>query len=75
MVCLVYFLGNKGETKPIYVFAYMLCETIVILPMVLFWGMAMGVLNPSESKRWMGLIGAAGDSGLHIGGVYNLNRK
>ena len=68
MVCLVYFLGNKGETKPIYVFAYMLCETIVILPMVLFWGMAMGVLNPSESKRWMGLIGAAGTLGCILAG-------
>jgi hypothetical protein len=68
MVCLVYFLGNKGETKLIYVFAYMLCETIVILPMVLFWGMAMGVLNPSESKRWMGLIGAAGTLGCILAG-------
>ena len=68
MVCLVYFFGNKGETKPIYVFAYMLCETIVILPMVLFWGMAMGVLNPSESKRWMGLIGAAGTLGCILAG-------
>jgi hypothetical protein len=68
MVALVYFLGDKGEAKPIYVFAYMLCETIVILPMVLFWGMAMGVLNPSESKRWMGLIGAAGTVGCILAG-------
>ena len=68
MVCIVYFFGNKGETKPIYVFAYMLCETIVILPMVLFWGMAVGVLNPTESKRWMGLIGAAGTLGCILAG-------
>ena len=68
MVCLVYIFGNKGETKPIYVFAYMLCETIVILPMVLFWGMAMGVLNPTESKKWMGLIGAAGTLGCILAG-------
>tara|TARA_B110000003_G_scaffold251839_2_gene265899 strand:- start:4794 stop:6902 length:2109 start_codon:yes stop_codon:yes gene_type:complete len=68
MVCLVYLFGNKGETKPIYVFAYMLCETIVILPMVLFWGMAMGVLNPTESKKWMGLIGAAGTLGCILAG-------
>lgn len=68
MVCVVYLFGNKGETKPIYVFAYMLCETIVILPMVLFWGMAVGVLNPTESKRWMGLIGAAGTLGCILAG-------
>ena len=68
MVCIVYFFGNKGETKPIYVFAYMLCETIVILPMVLFWGMAVGVLNPTESKKWMGLIGAAGTLGCILAG-------
>ncbi|MBT5915246.1 MAG: hypothetical protein HOH60_02745 [Opitutae bacterium] len=68
MVCVVYLFGNKGETKPIYVFAYMLCETIVILPMVLFWGMAVGVLNPTESKRWMGLIGAAGTIGCILAG-------
>ena len=68
MVCMVYLFGNKGETKPIYVFAYMLCETIVILPMVLFWGMAVGVLNPTESKKWMGLIGAAGTVGCILAG-------
>ena len=68
LVPIVYFLGGKGETKPIYVFAYMLCETIVILPMVLFWGMAMGVLNPTESKRWMGMIGAAGTLGCILAG-------
>jgi hypothetical protein len=68
MVFVVYLFGNKGETKPIYVFAYMLCETIVILPMVLFWGMAMGVLNPTESKKWMGLIGAAGTIGCILAG-------
>ena len=68
LVPIVYFLGEKGGTKPIYVFAYMICETIVILPMVLFWGMAMGVLNPTESKRWMGLIGAAGTLGCILAG-------
>ena len=68
LVPIVYLLGGKGETKPIYVFAYMLCETIVILPMVLFWGMAMGVLNPTESKRWMGMIGAAGTLGCILAG-------
>ena len=68
MVCLVYFFGNDGVNKPIYVFAYMLCETIVILPMVLFWGMAVGVLNPTESKKWMGFIGAAGTIGCILAG-------
>ena len=68
LVPIVFLFGAKGETKPIYVFAYMLCETIVILPMVLFWGMAMGVLNPTESKRWMGLIGAAGTLGCILAG-------
>ena len=42
LVPIVFLFGELGQTKPIYVFAYMLCETIVILPMVLFWGMAMG---------------------------------
>ena len=68
MVCAVYFFGAKGENKPIYIFAYMLCETIVILPMVLFWGMAVGVLNPTESKKWMGFIGAAGTVGCIVAG-------
>ena len=68
MVCIVYFLGKDGGNKPIYIFAYMLCETIVILPMVLFGGMAVGVLNPTESKRWMGLIGAAGTLGCILAG-------
>ena len=68
LVPTVFFFGEMGQTKPIYVFAYMLCETIVILPMVLFWGMAMGVLNPTESKRWMGLIGAAGTLGCILAG-------
>lgn len=68
LVPIVFLFGAMGETKPIYVFAYMLCETIVILPMVLFWGMAMGVLNPTESKQWMGLIGAAGTVGCILAG-------
>ncbi len=68
LVPIVFLFGAKGETKPIYVFAYMLCETMVILPMVLFWGMAMGVLNPTESKRWMGFIGAAGTLGCILAG-------
>ena len=36
--------------------------------MVLFWGMAVGVLNPSESKKWFGLIGAAGTCGCILAG-------
>jgi hypothetical protein len=68
LVPIVFLFGEMGQTKPIYVFAYMLCETIVILPMVLFWGMAMGVLNPTESKQWMGLIGAAGTLGCILAG-------
>jgi ATP/ADP translocase len=56
------------ETKAIYAFAYMICEVIVILPMVLFWGMAVGVLNPTESKKWMGMIGAAGTCGCILAG-------
>jgi hypothetical protein len=68
LVPIVFLFGELGQTKPIYVFAYMLCETIVILPMVLFWGMAMGVLNPTESKQWMGLIGAAGTLGCILAG-------
>jgi hypothetical protein len=68
IIALVFFFGAKGETKSIYVFAYMLCEVIVILPMVLFWGMAVGVLNPTESKKWMGMIGAAGTCGCILAG-------
>jgi len=68
IIALVFFFGAKGETKSVYVFAYMLCEVIVILPMVLFWGMAVGVLNPTESKKWMGMIGAAGTCGCILAG-------
>ncbi len=68
IIALVFYLGNSGENKIIYVFAYMLCEVIVILPMVLFWGMAVGVLNPTESKKWMGMIGAAGTCGCILAG-------
>ena len=46
----------------------MICEVIVILPMVLFWGMAVGVLDPTESKKWMGMIGAAGTCGCILAG-------
>lgn len=48
--------------------AYMVCEVVVVMPMVLFWGMAMGVLNPKESKKWFGLIGAAGTCGCILAG-------
>ena len=68
IIGLVYQFGNSGETKIIYVLAYMLCEVIVILPMVLFWGMAVGVLDPTESKKWMGMIGAAGTCGCILAG-------
>ena len=68
IIALVFFFGEKGEAKSVYVLAYMLCEVIVILPMVLFWGMAVGVLNPTESKKWMGMIGAAGTCGCILAG-------
>ena len=68
IIALVFYLGKSGENKIIYVLAYMLCEVIVILPMVLFWGMAVGVLNPTESKKWLGLIGAAGTCGCILAG-------
>ena len=68
VIALVFLFGERGETKAIYVFAYMICEVIVILPMVLFWGMAVGVLNPTESKKWMGMIGAAGTCGCILAG-------
>ena len=56
------------KTQPVFAFSYMICEVTVILPMVLFWGMAVGVLNPSESKKWFGLIGAAGTCGCIVAG-------
>lgn len=68
IIAVVFFFGNKGGTKEVYILAYMLCEVIVILPMVLFWGMAVGVLNPIESKKWMGMIGAAGTCGCILAG-------
>jgi hypothetical protein len=68
VIALVFLFGKQGETKAIYIFAYMICEVIVILPMVLFWGMAVGVLNPTESKKWMGMIGAAGTCGCILAG-------
>ena len=56
------------KSQIVFAFSYMVCEVIVILPMVLFWGMTVGVLNPSESKKWFGLIGAAGTCGCILAG-------
>ena len=50
------------------VITYMVCDVVVVTPMVLFWGLAVGVLNPKESKRWFGLIGAAGTVGCIVAG-------
>ena len=44
-------------------------EVIVILPMVLFWGMTVAILNPTESKKWFGLIGAAGTCGCILADI------
>ena len=46
----------------------MVSDVVVVTPMVLFWGLAVGVLNPKESKRWFGLIGAAGTLGCIVAG-------
>jgi HEAT repeat protein len=59
---------SGSSNKAVFVVAYMVCEVVVILPMVLFWGMAMGVLNPKESKKWFGMIGAAGTCGCILAG-------
>jgi ATP/ADP translocase len=56
------------KSKFVFGISYMVCEVIVILPMVLFWGMTVGILNPSESKKWFGLIGAAGTCGCILAG-------
>ena len=54
--------------KITFVVAYLICEVVVILPTVLFWAMSSGVLNPSESKKWFGLIGASGTCGCILAG-------
>jgi len=54
--------------KVVAVITYMVCDVVVVTPMVLFWGLAVGVLNPQESKRWFGLIGAAGTVGCILAG-------
>ena len=54
--------------KVVAVITYMVCDVVVVTPMVLFWGLAVGVLNPKESKRWFGLIGAAGTVGCIVAG-------
>jgi len=54
--------------KVVAVVTYMVCDVVVVTPMVLFWGLAIGVLNPQESKRWFGLIGAAGTVGCIVAG-------
>lgn len=66
VVAAVFLSGSTN--KAVFVVAYMVCEVVVILPMVLFWGMAMGVLNPKESKKWFGMIGAAGTCGCILAG-------
>ena len=45
----------------------LVCDVAVVTPMVLFWGLAVRVLNPKESKEWFGLIGAAGTVGIVAG--------
>ena len=54
--------------KVVAVVTYMVCDVAVVTPMVLFWGLAVGVLNPKESKQWFGLIGAAGTVGCIVAG-------
>ena len=54
--------------KVVAVLAYMVCDVVVVTPMVLFWGLAVGVLNPKESKQWFGPIGAAGTVGCIVAG-------
>jgi hypothetical protein len=66
VVAAVFLIGSSNNA--VFVLAYMVCEVVVILPMVLFWGMAMGVLNPTESKKWFGMIGAAGTCGCILAG-------
>ena len=68
IVSFLFITKGMGVERGIFIFAYMICEVIVILPMVLFWGMAVGILNPSESKKWFGLIGAAGTCGCILAG-------
>ena len=67
LVVITIFLFLNKE-KIVFVFAYMICEVVVILPMVLFWGIALGIMNPRESKRWFGLIGASGTCGCILAG-------
>ena len=55
-------------SQVVAVITYMVCDVVVVTPMVLFWGLAVGVLNPKESKRWFGLIGAAGTVGCIVAG-------
>ncbi|HJO09394.1 MAG TPA: Npt1/Npt2 family nucleotide transporter [Verrucomicrobiota bacterium] len=64
VVAAVFFAAGKV----IAVITYMVCDMVVVTPMVLFWGLAVGVLNPKESKRWFGLIGAAGTVGCIVAG-------
>ena len=54
--------------KVVAVITYMVSDVVVVTPMVLFWGLTVGVLNPKESKRWFGLIGAAGTLGCIVAG-------
>tara|TARA_B100000614_G_scaffold60864_1_gene53880 strand:- start:383 stop:3154 length:2772 start_codon:yes stop_codon:yes gene_type:complete len=60
-------IGLAGG-KVVAVLTYMVCDVVVVTPMVLFWGLAVGVLNPKESKQWFGLIGAAGTVGCIVAG-------
>jgi len=64
VVAAVFFASGKVVAA----ITYMVCDMVVVTPMVLFWGLAIGVLNPRESKRWFGLIGAAGTVGCIVAG-------
>jgi ATP/ADP translocase/HEAT repeat protein len=69
VVVAVFYTAEKLVAgKVVAVITYMVSDVVVVTPMVLFWGLAVGVLNPKESKRWFGLIGAAGTVGCIVAG-------
>ncbi|HET7712370.1 MAG TPA: Npt1/Npt2 family nucleotide transporter [Thermoanaerobaculia bacterium] len=63
--------------KPLRIAAYVYGDLMCRIPMMLFWTFAALTFNPRESKRYLGMIGAAGTLASIAAGaaVRNLSRE
>jgi HEAT repeat protein len=55
--------------KPLRIAAYVYGDLMCRIPMLLFWSFAALTFNPRESKRLLGLVGAAGTTAAILAGA------